>query len=71
MIVDYFQQKLNVWVVSQVAKQLKTFKFLKINCMYSLVPSLPSKTKNLAKAAENWAKSAIKLSIKILLYSIS
>lgn len=43
---------------------------LKIACGYSLAPSLPTKTRNLAKALQNWVKLTTSLSIKILLNSI-
>ena len=38
---------------------------------WSLVPSFPSRNKNLAMALENWTKSAIKLCIKNLHLPIS
>ena len=43
---------------------------LKIEHKHSLVPSFHSKNKNVAISQENWTKSAIKLSVKVVLYLI-
>ena len=44
---------------------------LKMQRRHSLMPSLRSKNKNLAMVQENRTKSAIKLSVKVLIYLIS
>ena len=65
MELRYYHMKLYMRVASRAAKRLKT------KCRYSLVPRFPSKTKALVNALEYGTKSAIKLSIKILLHLIS
>ena len=57
--------KLRIWGNEEILRKSQNW------MQVSLVPNLPSKTKNLAKALQNWTKSAIKLSIGILIYSIS
>ena len=85
MELNYYYHKFNVRVasrlVSRPVSQLKTYNLRKWRSFsknskkkktrrHSLMPSPRSKNKRLAMVQENWTKSAIKLSIKVLIYLI-
>lgn len=67
--IDYYHEKLNARVTSQVSKWRKTYNlrqwvhFYRITkLIVGLVSSLPSRNKNLALVLEKWTKAAVKLS---------